>query len=78
MGKVFATHLDRAHGAVQAQHIINIIVQIAMMFQQIGYRGVEIAAAQFRLHRRFRIVNVGIVGYGAHKFYEELLGILKV
>ena len=78
MREVLAAHLQRADGAVELQHIVHVVMQIAVMLQQIGDRSVQIAATQLRLRHLLREVDVLVAGDGAHEAQEELLRVLQM
>ena len=78
MREVLAAHLQRADSAVELQHIVHVVMQIAVMLQQIGDRSVQIAATQLRLRHLLREVDVLVAGDGAHEAQEELLRVLQM
>ena len=45
--QLVAVHLERAHGEVQSQHIIDVIVNVVVILQQVGDGSIQVAAALF-------------------------------
>ena len=57
---------------------MHVIMQVAMMLQQVGDGSVEVTTVKLRAHHLLRIVDVTVAGNGAYKLKEELLRIVKM
>ena len=67
---------ERSSQLISTEHIVHIVMQIAVMLQQIGNGSVQIAAAQLRARHLLRVVDVRVVSQRAHEIDEELLRVV--
>ena len=76
--KVFATHLYRTHRTIELQNVVNVVLQVAVMLQQIGYGSIQIAATHLRTRHFLGVVDVGIAGESAYKLNEEFFRVVDM
>lgn len=68
----------QTHRTIELQNVVNVVLQVAVMLQQIGYGSIQIAATHLRTRHFLGVVDVGIAGESAYKLNEEFFRVVDM
>ncbi len=76
--QIAAAHLDRTLQNVEVEHALDVAMQIAVIFQQVGYGGVEIGFLALRRGHFAVVADRRVAAYGTHEIEIGLVATLVV